>query len=271
LRKRTLILVLFAVALGLGVWSYTYRPVVLEQSPLILGHGGMGTRSLLPLNSIESIREALSFPIQGSEIDVRMTSDAVLIAFHDNNLSSVTNCNGIIEQTSYSEIEKCNNSTWFKSSKIEALTDILGKNWPSETTFSLDIKEFSEVGTKRSYLLLRALKELTLRFPNYNFLVESMQLPFLAELRGNGTNTQLFFYARDLESELPEVSALGLDGVSINMELTSKEQIALAQNSNIKVMLWGTGSVFSNRKALQMSPDIIQTDDISSMMKLLEK
>ena len=240
-------------------------------APLILGHGGMGVRSTMPLNSLESINEALSHPIEGTEIDVRMTADGVLIAFHGEDLKSETNCTGFVSQTTFSELSSCENSTWLKSAKIERLKDILDENYPKGSIFSLDLKEDFETESNRSVLLVNELKKLTGSFQKYNFLIESIDLPFLIDLKRNEVDAELFFYAHNLEVDLEKILSAELDGASINMKLCSAEQIASAQEANLKVMLWGTGSVFSNREAVNMKPNIIQTDDIGSMSKLLKR
>ncbi|MDB4655690.1 glycerophosphodiester phosphodiesterase family protein [Flavobacteriales bacterium] len=271
MRKALFVLFLVTICIGLVGWKYLHRPVEIDKTPIILGHGGMGVRSTLPLNSLESIKKALSHPIAGTEIDVRMTADGVLIAFHGENLKSETNCAGFVSKTTFAEISNCENSTWLKSAKIERLEDILDENYPKGSIFSLDLKENFETESNRSALLVDELKKLPESFQKYKFLIESMDLPFLIDLKKNEVNAELFFYAHNLETDLDKILAAELDGISINMNLCSAEQIASAQEANLKVMLWGTGSVFSNREAVNMKPNIIQTDDIGSMSKLVKR
>ncbi|MGB0916890.1 MAG: glycerophosphodiester phosphodiesterase [Flavobacteriales bacterium] len=267
--KKTSILLLVAFGLGLGAWKYIHRPEPLETRPVILGHGGMGIRSTLPLNSFESIQKALSYPIRGTEIDVRMTADGVLMAFHGQDLASSSNCSGLVSETNFTEVEKCQNSTWLKSAKIQTLEAVLSHDWPVNTTFSLDVKETQEPDSNRSNMLIQRLSDLTLEHPQFNFLIESMEMPFLIKLKATGAKAEFFYYAHHLETEAAKVSDAGLDGVSINIELTSAEELESVRELNLKVMLWGAGSVFANREALKMKADIIQTDDIGSMVKLL--
>ena len=271
MRKALFVLFLVTICIGLVGWKYLHRPVEIDKTPIILGHGGMGVRSALPLNSIESINKALSYPIAGTEIDVRMTADGILIAFHGKDLKSETNCSGLVSKTTFDELSNCENSTWLKSAKIERLEDIFNENHPKGTMFSLDVKEAFGAKNNRSALLVDNLKAVTDSFQKYDFLIESTELPFLIDLKKNKVNAELFFYAHNLETDLDKILAAQLDGASIDMKLCSAEQIASAQEANLKVMLWGTGSVFSNREALNMKPNIIQTDDISSMSKLLKR
>ena len=78
-----------------------------------LGHAGMGYSSLYPINSAESILNALSIGADGSEIDVQLTKDNVLVAFHDENMGSSTKLEGLVRDHTWSEIE----NTTYKSTQ----------------------------------------------------------------------------------------------------------------------------------------------------------
>ena len=62
----------------------------------VLGHAGMGISSLYPINSAESLLACLHSGADGTELDVQLTMDNVLVAFHDASLSDKTNLSGII-------------------------------------------------------------------------------------------------------------------------------------------------------------------------------
>ena len=58
---------------------------------LVIGHGGMGVSHSYPINTFESIMHCINLGTDGTEIDVQMTKDGVLVAFHDKELSNKTN------------------------------------------------------------------------------------------------------------------------------------------------------------------------------------
>ena len=73
-------------------------------------------------------------------------------------------------------------------------------------------------------------------------------------------------------STLPEINnatELQLDGVVVNLKHANEELIKRTSEANLQLMLWNTGSVFSNRKAIELQPDYIQTDAIWSMKQIL--
>ena len=71
---------------------------------LSVGHSGMGVFSLYPRNSYESLSKALNIGADGLEIDIQLTKDNQLIAFHDDSLSQSTTINGHVRSLNWSEI-----------------------------------------------------------------------------------------------------------------------------------------------------------------------
>lgn len=70
----------------------------------IIAHRGVFDNKKIPENSISSFKEALKldFPI---ELDVQLTSDDVLVVFHDFNLKRMTNKRKFVQDLSYNELK----------------------------------------------------------------------------------------------------------------------------------------------------------------------
>ncbi len=230
----------------------------------------MGVGSTLPLNSLGSVEKALSYPISGTELDIRMTADEVLIAFHDNELARVTDCRGLVSELNLKDLKDCANSTWLQDESIRQLDQILSKDWPKGTIFSLDLKSDSDIETERTRTFEANIAEVISDYPDYKFYLESSSARLLNNIKALGANAGLFLYAYNGSSDANLALVNDLTGISINMESISQDEIAVAQNLGLQVIIWGTGSVFSNKDALAMKADIIQTDDIPSMVRLLD-
>lgn len=257
-------------ALLVGGYFYTFRPAEVENKPLILGHGGMGTRSSIPLNSVASISKALSYKIDGTELDVKMTSDNVLMAFHDKDLMNNTNCGGTIASKSSIVLNNCQQHTWFNTEPIARLDTILSRKWGPSTVFSLDLKP--DAGTSEEYRLAYIAKVVALiqQHSDFQFLIESQEIELLKQLQATGVKAEFYFYSNNIKQDIDLAVKNNLDGLSVNMELMNDQSSKEIRAANLKLMVWGCGSVFSNRKAIELEPDIIQTDDIASMMKILK-
>ena len=271
MKKRIPFIVAFLFITGLVVWKYVHRSVSLEKQPIILGHGGMGVRSPYTLNSRTSVQKALAYPIEGTEIDIRYTADEVLIAYHDEELPLHSACPGPVWEKTYAELYACSHGVFHKAEPIDALDTLLALPWKEGTVFSLDLKPENDMDSLRMSHFRADIITLILRFPQHRFFVESQRAELLAHIRTAELNAELFLYAHDAEIAISIVQNHRLNGISINASLITPLQIQQAQQQGIKVMIWGTGSVFSNRKFLAMDADIIQTDAIASMVKLLDR
>ncbi len=78
----------------------------------VIGHGGMGIAHNYPMNTFPSVMRALSLGADGEEIDVQMTIDGVLVAYHDYDMSKRSTASGQIYNQSWSEIS---GATYLKS------------------------------------------------------------------------------------------------------------------------------------------------------------
>lgn len=73
-------------------------PIKVEKNPVV-AHRGAWKKNGFPENSIASLRQAIKIGCAGSEFDVRMTSDGVLVINHDPSYHGLS-----IEKTNYSDL-----------------------------------------------------------------------------------------------------------------------------------------------------------------------
>ena len=104
---------LFLIFMTLGLFSCESRSQK-EQfefaDNVVVAHRGAWKQQALPQNSIAALKHAIALNCAGSEFDVRMSSDQVLIVTHDADYNGL-----VIEETSYAELSK------FKLSNGEVL------------------------------------------------------------------------------------------------------------------------------------------------------
>ena len=67
----------------------------------VIAHRGAWKTNNLPQNSIASLKQAITLKCTGSEFDVRMTKDNVLIVTHDADYNDL-----VIEESTYAELSK---------------------------------------------------------------------------------------------------------------------------------------------------------------------
>lgn len=106
-----------------------------SQNTVITSH--RGAADFAPENTILSVQKALEVGAKRIEIDVRLTSDTVLVLMHDKKLNRTTNCKGSIYKKKYSEIKDCNAGF---DQQIPALGDVL-ELINGKTKLVIDIKK----------------------------------------------------------------------------------------------------------------------------------
>jgi glycerophosphoryl diester phosphodiesterase len=109
------------------------KPITFSTNKTI-AHRGAWKTDTLPQNSIASLRKAIDLKVAGSEFDVRMTKDEVLIINHDALYAEDT-----IELNSYEELSK---HKLKNGEKLPTLEDYLkaGKKNNSQTRLVVEVK-----------------------------------------------------------------------------------------------------------------------------------
>lgn len=94
-----LLIATFAFILGCNSTNINLQSNVNFVNNKVVAHRGAWKNKNLPQNSIASLKEAIQLNCSGSEFDVRMTADNVLIVTHDPQYNNLE-----IEKTNYSEL-----------------------------------------------------------------------------------------------------------------------------------------------------------------------
>jgi glycerophosphoryl diester phosphodiesterase len=238
-----------------------------------LGHGGMGLNHTYPMNSLESVLKCLNLGMDGTELDVQMTKDSVLIAFHDADLSSSTNLKGLVNEYNWSDLAKgIYTESPFLGYNILSLRQLFAQiENLHQYHFSLDIKLNTETDMD-SYMktfistLINLIEEFDL---TNNIYIESQHPEFLSRLKAQKPAYKLFIYPSSFETGLKTAVEMELYGISISNEIVTKDQIESAHDQQIRVMVWKLQSIASNKEAILKNPDIIQTDQVAGLLRLL--
>ena len=91
---------------------------------LTIGH--RGARGHIAENTIESIKKALEFNVDGIEIDVFCCATGEVVVFHDENLNRLTGYKGLIEKTTLEELNKILVDGKYKIPTLEEVINLVG-------------------------------------------------------------------------------------------------------------------------------------------------
>jgi glycerophosphoryl diester phosphodiesterase len=270
-------LYIFQLSIVFTLFSCKKNEVNLKNNPvIILGHGGMGIGYTYPMNSYESIAYCLNLGADGSEIDVQMTKDGILVAFHDDELSDGTTLKGSINSLDWSEIknEKYKQNP-YQNYSIVSLDDIFSNiNNIGNYKFSLDCKLYSYKTDptlffeKYSEALINIIEKYNIEDNTY---IESTDISFLNLLKNKKPNYKLLIYPPSFNSGIEMAMNNGLSGISISTKNITENEVNIAHSKNLIVALWNIQTHAENTDALAKKPDIIQTDKLKKLIKLLDK
>lgn len=239
----------------------------------ILGHAGMGIDKNYPMNSIESILKCLTLGVDGTEMDVQMTKDGVLVAYHDEFLETNTNLSGRIFEKTWDEI----NGGIFKyppftNYRVVRLIDIFN-SIPNQAslTFSLDCKNYNP-DTSNVYhqqfnaALLQVIDQFDLAT---RANIEFRRIDMILALQKERPELMLYVYSH-FSRAMDVALQYQLKGIIMPLDGISNDEVALAHQSGIMVAVFNTHSNAKNIEAIRKNVDIIQTDKASHLVKTLK-
>lgn len=242
----------------------------------VLGHGGMGYNSSLPLNSLESIQMALESGADGTEMDIQLSKDSVLVLYHDELLDTRTNGSGKVISQNWEELSAVQyNRVAFDAYNVIRVKDVIDKLDDNRSySLTFDCKSFpadaNSIGTY-SLSFARAIKK---AFDEHQLhekvIVEASSIQLIQEIQQIDSSIRILYYPDSFESGFQVATDMNLHGITISMHKITKEQIEEAHINGLFVTIWQARTRKNNREAIQMNPDMIQSDKLKHLVKELE-
>ena len=237
-----------------------------------MGHGGMGIASLYPMNSLESLKKCFATGADGTELDVQMTKDSVLVAFHDEYLDKSTNGEGQIFTKTWDELKALSySSPPFMNYALINLDELfLSLDNPSQYTFFLDCKLFNP-DNSTAYLqrFSNALSKLMDTHQLKQVYIELRRPDMMAYLKNQRPDWSIFS-VNDFEAAYALVKKYKLNGISIAIDKITKAQIEQAHAEGILISVYRTRSRSSTIEAIEKNVDFIQSDKLKYLLRVLD-
>ena len=240
----------------------------------ILGHRGMSKSYHYPGNSLPSILEALRIGALGCELDIQLTKDGSLVAYHHKDLDQYTNFEGAIRDYEADELKNC----LYKGNYVEKVSlvlvdqlfELLGKN--SKYIFSFDCKFNIDDEKDRIAYYIEFIDAIEMLINKHlldnRIFIESDHVDFHRLLKLRKINVRQFITGKGVEKGLRIASKLGLFGIGVGSRI-SKKEVEKAHNLGVYVMTWTPTNAFSNAQAVRKNPDYIQTAYLTHLVRFL--
>ena len=272
--KKHLFILLLILLVACNTTNPTFEIQNLNKNKItILGHRGMGKNHKYPGNTFESIYTALNLGADGSEIDVQVTKDSVLIIYHNKDLSSLTNFEGKVIDHNWAEMNECIYKSDDGSSYSVITVDELFKRIPNVQNyyFSFDLK--LNYGTEDTSVYLTkfvyAINKLVDDHKMYNkVMIESGNRQLHRQLKSEGVQVLQFITGSDLDGGIQIAKELDLYGIGIGSSITRKE-VKQAHSNGLRIMTWIPKSKWGNVNAVRKNPDFIQSAKLEHMVEIL--
>ena len=225
---------------------------------LIIGH--RGARGHVAENTLESIQKALDLNVDGVEIDVYQCSSGEIMVFHDKKLNRLTKHNGLIEETTFEEL---NNILVAKKYKIPTLEQVL-ELIDGKILLNIELKgENTAIPT--AAILKRYLQ--SSQFDKKKLIVSSKNWKELTLFKNQNTNIPigvLSHYNIFLDKELNDIikKSRELNAIAIHpkFSILNKKAVDRMHSSGFLVYSWTINKPKDIKRAIQWGVDGIITD-----------
>lgn len=225
----------------------------------LIGHGGLGPNGDHPMNSREAVLAALDKGLDGVELDVQLTADTVLVAFHDLELGGEGNCTGPVNTRTWEVLRSCTRVQPI-ARLDEVLVEAIRSHPGAEFTFDVKLNTKADWNTYLNQFA-RAIAALN-AYPGLNgkIIVECKVMEFLVLLKQLDAGIPVFLYCDDASTGIAEATKKGLDGITIDVDRLNTEQAQAVKASGLQLTVFDVAGNRSKHRAVELGADRIQVD-----------
>ena len=236
--------------------------MIQQTGPQIIAHRGYWDKPGASQNSLASLRNAIELGVYGSELDVWITADNVIVLNHDATYGGVN-----IENSPYSAIEPLRLSNGEPMPTLQQCIDIVKQQThANKTKLIIEIKTHS-VNANNKRCVDAVVKAVTdsqvadlvdyIAFSSYVCEELLKNNPRVAYLNGNLTPT-----------ELKSAGYWGLD-YNMSMLTTNTGWINQAKEAGLTTNVWTVNATADMQYFISMGVDFITTDKPQVLKNLL--
>ena len=234
-----------------------------ESGPKVIAHRGYWKTEGSAQNSIRSLELANEINAFGSEFDVHLTSDDVLIVFHDKKIDSLH-----LQKTPYAELKDIALKNGEKIPTLEQYLDRAKSLKNSKLIFELkshDDPARELEAAKRSVEMINA-KGLTKQTEYIAFSLEAAK-----ELHRLSPETPVYYLNGDLSpKELKELGFTGLD-YSYNVMSKNPNWFKEAKDLGLKINVWTVNKPERMKEMIEAGADFITPDEPELLQQVIRE
>ncbi|MFW9985060.1 MAG: glycerophosphodiester phosphodiesterase [Candidatus Odinarchaeota archaeon] len=226
----------------------------------VIGHRGSGSGLLE--NTLQGMKLALAWGVDGIECDVQSSQDGELIVFHDSSLDRLTNGTGLVAEHSLEELKQLKVSN---QDRIPTLTELLTLLKPHrDLIIDIDIKVQD--------IEAEILKELQTQDLIDQTILSSKATQIMRKIRDlNATIETGLIYEYNYEDPISIAINIGCKALFPRLDLVSKELVHACKQNGLKLNPWSINSEEDMRRFIDLGVDWIITDNPQRLLKIQDR
>lgn len=267
MNKKTKTIIIFVFMLGFipTAEAKLYKPY--QENSLnknsVVAHRGAWKNDNLPQNSIASLKNAIKLGCAGSEFDMHLTSDDVVVVNHDHTFEGMN-----IETTKYSELSK---KKLENGEKIPKLIDFLKVGLEKNTILFLELKP-SAISKTRSLQLAKKVTEQVIKMrAQHKVVYMSFDHDILKRIMLIDNKAKTMYLGGNRNIEQLKTDGIYGSAYHFNQYTTDDNWISNAKNEGIKTNVWTVNDTLLMDYFLARNTDFITTDEPEILLKKYSK
>ncbi len=231
--------------------------------PQIIAHRGFWKTEGSAQNSIKALQLAGEAKFDGTEFDVHLTKDEVLIVYHDDEINGV-----LIEDSYYRDIANYKLPNHETIPTLEAYLEA-AKNYPN-LSLVIEIKSQNNLihEEKEVKVLLQLIRD---KIIDNQLEFISFSKTICTLLKKENSKLKVSYLEGDLSPT--EIKALGLDGLDYdyNILIKNKHWIKEAHQLGLKTNSWTVNDQKIMKQLIDLNIEMISTDEPILLHNMLNR
>ena len=224
-------------------------------------------------NTLEAFIISRDLGYHGYETDIRMTSDGVLVVTHDETLDRTTNGSGVVEESTWADLQKLDTKGGHKLIRLEQLMEFLEGQTNLYVEFELKTKPVNLYPEERLEEYCDKLWDIVMANEpedgDYLFTSSDQRgLKYLKEKHPEGKYLVIFNEGVN-DKTIAVAKALGIPRIGCMMEGTTRKYVDKAKKEGLTVSLWPTHKIEDFVLGIYLGSDYLCTDIPEETMRFM--
>lgn len=243
--------------------ALTFTAVMANAQTQVIAHRGYWDTPNNDQNSITALKTAQGIAVYGSEFDVNMTADGVMVVSHGPKLVTIPD----VQKATYKEVKQVRLKN---GEKVPTLEKYLkqGKKGDIKLIFELKVHPAGEIENEAVRKSVELVKKLKLE-DQVEFISFSLEACKQLAAQMPGVMVQ-YLSGKIPPKELKEMGIMGLDYHYAQFE-QHPEWVKEAHDLGMKVNVWTVNKPEMMQKMIDLGVDYITTDAPETLIEMLKK